>query len=617
MQDAASVCRPELILVPLAQVQPVLKMLTQITSGACLHPADASDDHLSVEGLCEAAPQDLRPVTGQGCPAQTAQCPAHFLIGHDLRTCMKAVQQGKVPHESLCVRKPSLDEGAQLIRQKAQAVRPACDPPDHGLLLGIFRLQGGEKSPQHGDQIGGPQAPAVSGHRGKRECQCPGRFCHIQIQIQSLRKHLLPGSRREHGARRRQELPVHIRQNASPGGTPGNTALIDARHKEVADLGQSGALDISHQNAVHPLGKCTQADLGKARLQKLQIIAGAHPLLPRQVIDLVHQIDHMAVDLAVLEFTDHIPGLPERIRQGFHPGLGPAAGKEIVQFPGADSRCPGAPGLFRGFWGFCGIRPAACRPTRKKADTEAGHRFHFPQESDPGLLAGGIKSHGPLFPAPDAVGKAIVLKPVRLVLRQGAQAAPQIAEDRRIGKVLRRDLQNTADPLDQDIVKSAAGPVYIDRDPCPLRFKREEVPVGFKICRDNGKVPVGTAGLRDHAPDSAENKPHLLLRRRGGKQLQALRCLPSLFLFKSLLGIPEQMSLQMREHTALPESGQNSCLLPHEISRSAPGFLLTGFFPTGFLPTGFLMTGFLPAVFLPAGEGQAGVQIFSPFQPLF
>ena len=113
----------------------------------------------------------------------------------------------------------------------------------------------------------------------------------------------------------------------------------------MPDLGETCALDISHKDPVNTLGQGSQTDLREAGLKKLQIIAGAHHLRPRQIIYLIEQIDDCAVDLAVLQFAHHISRLSEFICKPFHAGLGTASCKEIMQFLGPDSSRPGPPGL--------------------------------------------------------------------------------------------------------------------------------------------------------------------------------------------------------------------------------------------------------------------------------
>ena len=175
-----------------------------------LHSADAADDHIAVEGAGDRTLQNLRPVERKSGTAQALYGCAHPFIPHDFRTGKKSVDHGEITGRLFVRRCAALHKDTELIRQKMEAVRPAGDPFLYGLLLGKFHHKIREKSLHHRHQIGGTHTLTIPGNGRERNGECPGRLCHIQIQIQTLNKHLLSGCRCQHRPAFRQKFPIHI-----------------------------------------------------------------------------------------------------------------------------------------------------------------------------------------------------------------------------------------------------------------------------------------------------------------------------------------------------------------------------------------------------------------------
>ena len=339
MQDRALIHKLEFIAVPLPEPQPIAEMVPQHAPGAGLHAADSSVDPLSVDSEGRLAGQVFRAVTEKSRVPETVDVPFDPGIRHDLGAGEKAVEQGEFLLKFRVSSRP-LDILLEHAGHKALRACPVPDPVPEPVQARGLHGQGGKEPLQRQDQVGGPQAPALLGHSGKGNRQCVGGLGHIHVEIQSLDKHLLAGGGRQDRSPGGQKFPVHIGQEASAGRPPRNISLVDTGHEEVADLREAGALDIADQDPVHTLRQGSEPDLGQACLDQFQIIPCAHALTSGQTVDLVQQVDHRPVDLAVLLLPDHIPVLREALRQGRHPLLCPAAHQKGIELTGALCRRP-------------------------------------------------------------------------------------------------------------------------------------------------------------------------------------------------------------------------------------------------------------------------------------
>ncbi len=164
-------------------------------------------------------------------------------------------------------------------------------------------------------QISRPNGLALPVYLGIRYIKIAGRLRHIQVQIQSLNKHLLPGRGRQLHIRLSQKLPVHVGNNAALRRTLWNIAIIYPQEKQCLYLLKSGSLHIADHHTVHILGNGAHLNLPKSGLQNVCKLLQRNGLRSQKLINLIQQIHHQPINLGILPGSGQLPLLREHFFQ--------------------------------------------------------------------------------------------------------------------------------------------------------------------------------------------------------------------------------------------------------------------------------------------------------------
>ncbi len=220
---------PEAVFIPFSKRQPILQEMPVSAGRIPLQPADTVLQHGSVQRPCHHPGQRRITVAVKCRPDQLIQ-----RIPILLPVLITVVKGIRLP--SGLLRYPAAGIIPQHIRQQPHTV-----PAAHNLLFQrvLFRrpdLQRRKELLHQIHQIGRPQTFSVISHLGIGQIQPPGGFRHIQIQIQPLNIHLLPGRRRKLQRRFPQKFPVDIRNDPAICGPLRNIAVIHSQEKEHLHL---------------------------------------------------------------------------------------------------------------------------------------------------------------------------------------------------------------------------------------------------------------------------------------------------------------------------------------------------------------------------------------------
>ena len=215
MQNSPCIHGGKFIKLPFMEMKPVFQVVIEQAFGSGLHPADPACDPVPVNCMCRFGRQKFRPIAAQRRFFEHPDISFHFRIGRHFRTCIKAVSQPEIPGRLFTFSDTALDKAPQKVCQD----RPPCFfVPDLFLYRSLLRyldLQVRKQISEHVHQIRGSHAFLILRYPGKRNRQCLGRLCHIEIEIEPLDEHLLPGGRRKDSSQGSQKFPVHVRENTA------------------------------------------------------------------------------------------------------------------------------------------------------------------------------------------------------------------------------------------------------------------------------------------------------------------------------------------------------------------------------------------------------------------
>ena len=350
MQNRACVREIDPEFFPSAQAQPILQILAQVTLGRRLQPGHAALHGPAIQGCRLPRLQIFRFITEEGGPGQ----PDQVLFRFRVQAAAIAVQ-GEKGSQLLRIFLFPVGVAAQLLRQQGFGVPPSRDLQDGILLFRTAGPQPGEHFLQAADQDGRPDALAVHGNSGIGQAEHVRSFGHIQIEVEPLYIHLLPGGRGQFQPAGLQEFPVQVGDQAAPAGGSGNIAVVDTHKEEDLYLTETGPFHVAAQDPVHLLGQSAQTDLIQACFQQLQIIGCGNLLFSNQLIDLIQQLYDAPVDLGIFLLPGVISRLFKALRPLLHEGFCTAPGQEGIKLfcPFSCGQDPASAGC--GFC-ICGIR---------------------------------------------------------------------------------------------------------------------------------------------------------------------------------------------------------------------------------------------------------------------
>ncbi len=136
------------------------------------------------------------------------------------------------------------------------------------------------------DEIGGPQALSCAVRVGERNDQPALRLCQIEIQVQTLRHHLVPRRRRKLNAGGGEKFPVQIREQPAARRSLRDTSVVDAEHEQHLFLRQPRPLQIARQHHIRLLRQRPEPDLVKPRAEQRQIVLSRDRLILQKVVNL-------------------------------------------------------------------------------------------------------------------------------------------------------------------------------------------------------------------------------------------------------------------------------------------------------------------------------------------
>ena len=208
--------------------------------------------------------------------------------------------------KSLRVADRSVGIFSQRISQIQTGVLRRADSLLRRIQLRVQQLSVRIQALQQRNQIGRPQCRPVFRHSRIGHHQAVPRLGHIQIQIKALDEHLLTGRPGQLHAALPEQFAVRVRQEPAPRSSARDSSVIDTHHKEYADTGEPGPLNVAGNHAVHLLGKRAQPDLLKAGIQQPDKIFRGDLLISDQIMNLIQQRKNLPIDLTVFHLPDRI-----------------------------------------------------------------------------------------------------------------------------------------------------------------------------------------------------------------------------------------------------------------------------------------------------------------------